>query len=119
MDPGCFTKNLGLKPNVFQKYGAQITTPQGVKIEGKYRFSKWTHKIDSINSAEEFKYELIVLIDYLYARRDFLNSISNQDGLFSVYFNISTLNHFAFQIPLDVMKKMVELNINFGFEMFD
>lgn len=119
MDPELITDNLGLPPNVSQKYGEQITTPKGTKIDGEYRFSKWTHKIDSVQSSERFKDELITLIDYLFARRDFLSSVSSGGGIFSVYLNISTPEHFAFQVPIDAMRKMVEMEINFGFEIFD
>ncbi len=118
MDPKLITDNLKLKPNVSQKYGEDVTTPKGVKTHGKYRLTKWTHIVNLSRGNEHIYDELGALVNHLYETKDFLQKLNKDDGACALYLNLSDPENFAFLMPLGVMRKMMDLEITFGFEIF-
>ncbi len=118
IDPSIITNKLALKPNIIQKNGDQIVTPKGKKMGGVYSGSKWSHKIELDNS-ESLNNKFIFLIDHLFLRKDFFCTINDEGGSSIIYLNLSNPESFGFNINVETMKKIVNMKMDFGFEIFN
>ncbi len=117
VDPELITEKLALKPSMTQKYGDQIITPKGNKINGSYKVTKWSYIIELKNNESLFG-ELDSLVNYLFSYRDFFCDIQREGGSSIVYLNLSDHESLSFELSPDIMKKIFEMKMSFGFEIF-
>ncbi len=118
MDPKLITNNLVLSPTMTQKAGDQIITPNGRKVAGTYKNTKWSHQI-GLESNDGLCDELLSLVDHLFSHREFLRAINDGGGSAIVYFNFSNAESFSMQISPEIMEKITKMKMSFGFEMFE
>ena len=117
IDPKLVSENLGLDPYITQKAGEPITTPQGVRVGGTYKVSKWNH-IVRLKSSNSLLDQLDLFIDHLLTNREFIRSISQEGGEVSLYFNLVCPEYSNLVIKPKIMEKLVDMKIEFGFEVF-
>lgn len=118
MDPQEITDCLGVKPDVSQKYGEVITTSEGEKLSGEYKFTKWSVR-ESALSSDALLERLSTLLDFLSVNEDFMISLYNKGGCCSVYFNLANCQSMGFIVPEELIEKMAKMKISFGVEVFN
>ena len=122
LDPRIITDTIGLYPDVVQRAGEGVVTPQGEKVPSKYSHTNWTHvrevHLSEDNAEERADEELISLINELYDHRVFLSDICKSGGDCSVYYFIPQSCAFVVAVPLETSKKMNEMQIEFSFQVF-
>lgn len=117
MDPQVITDCLGIDPDVSQKYGEVITTPEGEKLSGTYKFTKWCVRESGLSS-EVLLERLSALLDFLSVNEDSMISLHNKGACCSVYFNLANPQSMGFIVPVELIEKMAKMKISFGIEVF-
>jgi hypothetical protein len=117
LEPKKITNNLLLIPDSTQMRGDPVITPTGYVVGGKYAYTKWWYEI-LLTDNSNIKNEFDSLINHLYSHRKFINSISDEKGRTIVFFNIPREVKFNFGVNPEMMMKMAEMKIDFGFEVF-
>ena len=117
MDPQAITDCLGMEPDVSQKFGETITTPEGKKLNGGYKFTKWSVRESGLSS-EALLERLSALVDFLGMKEDSMISLHKEGALCSIHFNLANPQSIGFIIPTELVEKMAKLKISFGVEIF-
>lgn len=117
IDPKSITDSLELEPYVVQRSGDQITTPVGTQLSGRYTVTKWSYLIN-LDKYEEFCDELYLLIEHLFARKEFFLNLKEEGGKCEVFFRISNPKYCNGLVNAEMLGKMSLMQMEFGFEIF-
>lgn len=117
IDPELITNVLALEPSLTQKTGNPVVTPRKTLTGSHYAVSKWQYS-HSLALTSDLREELRSLIDRLYGHAEFIKRIVDEGGRSLVYFSSTDSPHIALEIDVDILYKMAEMNVMFGFEFF-
>ena len=109
---------LGLEPYLLQVAGQQVIASSGKKTRSTYAEGKWGYKVDVADIADVER-RLTELVDRLYASKQLICEISESGGRVLVFLNLPSPGiDSSFEAGPDTLKKLADMGIRFGFEIF-
>jgi len=117
LDPTTVSQQLGLKPYLLQTVGQQVVTPKGKATGSNYAQSKWGYKTE-VAVVGDLDRSLTELVDRLYVSKQFIREISTNGGRVRVFMNLPKPDSFAFEVPPEILRKLADMGIHFGLEIF-
>jgi hypothetical protein len=108
---------LKLRSYNFQERGKAVVTPRARLSGDTYKESKWWSELE-ISDRERAEDCLAELVDHLYVSRKYICNISMNGGEVLIFINIPGQERYAMQISPETMKKIADMGIHFGFEVF-
>ena len=117
LDPTSVSQRLDLKPYLLQTAGQQVVTPKGTATGSNYAQSKWGYKTE-VAEIGELDRRLTELVDRLYASKQFIREISTSGGRVRVFMNLPNPGAFALEVPPEILRKLADMGIHFGLEIF-
>ena len=117
IDPDSITNSLSLQPSLTQKAGTQVVTPKKTRVNDYYVLSKWQYK-KALSIDADILGELASFLDHLHCSSDVLRGIAKEGGKTHIYLTGTDLPHISLEIDTDLLEKMLDMKIHFGFEFF-
>lgn len=118
LDPTQITAILGLDARYIHRVGDQRKTPDGRPLSGTYPDTRWRYGRRFETSDQWFAGKLAELINYLEPHKEFLTKVRATGGRSCIIVMLLGDGYLGDEIPQDLMKKMVELKLDFGIECF-
>jgi hypothetical protein len=117
IDPVEITRQLGLAPDHSWKSGTQRKTPDGGKLPGVYKESMWNWS-NRITGQRNFFQAVDGFAEDLLPHKNWFLNLSKTGGYASLIVNLSGDTNIGADLRADTMKKLLELNIVLGVEVF-
>jgi hypothetical protein len=116
--PADITAVLGLKPHVAHRAGDTVKTPDGILLDGKYYDTRWSRTIRYELRDQLFVDKVTMLVDSLVTHKAFLARLRATGGHATVTVQFLGDGYLGDVVPLDVLIKMADLQLDFGIECF-
>jgi Domain of unknown function (DUF4279) len=117
LDPESVSQRLELKPYLIQRAGREVVTPRGRDTGRTYTESKWGYKVD-VADIGDLDRRLAELVDRLHESKQFIQEISASGGRVLVFINLPNPGSLAFETTPETLRKLADMGIRFGFEIF-
>lgn len=117
MNPISISSELRLHPYSCFKAGEQIVTPSGKVMAGKYNHTSWLYKKD-LEGDCSFPKELESFVLDIFPAKDFLIKLISENAFCNLCVQFPGDIHQGVSISYAILKKIVELKLNFEIEIF-
>ena len=118
MAPADITAALGLEAHFAHRVGDQRKTPQGTLLEGQYQDTRWRHSIRYELTDQWFADKITTLVDSLVPHKAFFAGVRATGGDATVQIQFLGDGYLGDVVPLGVLAKMADLQLDFGIECF-
>jgi hypothetical protein len=118
MVPADISAALGLEARVAHRVGDQRKTPKGTPLEGQYRDTRWRHCVRYELRDQWFADKIALLVDRLMPHKEFLGRVRAAGGTASLIVQFLGDGYHGDSVPVDTLKKLVELQLDFDIECF-
>lgn len=108
---------VGFEPTFSNNVGTERTAPNGAKVGGLNRESRWIMSRTG-NDTRFFFQEIQKILEYLEDRKETVLSISETGGEIEFYFQLDGQKNIGDTLTWSVMKKLAALQISVGVEVF-
>ena len=124
MDPDLISSELGLKAMRAWRAGEPRRTPDGQPLVGVQRSTYWCCTLGTIDDTsgsdeEEIGDVLRPWLIRLAAKGEFIRSISNSGGRGEVYVTLSSAPVLGNTFSVEILRTLVELNLELSVEFFE
>lgn len=117
IDPKLITTELRLRPFRCCRFGAHHATPIGAPLEGLWKNSSWSWN-NHYRGNRAFFNSVDELLDRLEAHRAFLLDLTSSGGTICLILHLPGKYNIGDDLSFPSMKKMVNLKIDLGIEVF-
>jgi hypothetical protein len=118
IDPAEITAALRMQPVAVQRIRDRRQTPNGVVLTGNYTDTRWRYGVRHTTRDQWFAESICGFIDRLAPHKDYLHQLRNTGGTTSLIVQFLDNEHYADQMPPDVLAKMADLGPDFGIENY-
>jgi hypothetical protein len=118
MTPTEISAALGLESPYSHCVGDPRKAPNGVVLGGNYRDTRWRHSIRWELDDQRFGLAISALVEKLVPHKVFLDHVRSTGGRAQIILQDLGDGYLGDTIPFEVLAKMVELKLDFGFELF-
>jgi hypothetical protein len=117
LDPTEITAALGWEPELSWKAGDQAVTPKGTKLAGVRRYGMWSRGFEFKGRAN-IAGKLDKLLDYLMEHKELFDRLARMQAQSALYLQMPGHTNNGDRIPLDILRKFVDLHVALEFEVF-
>lgn len=117
MDTERIARELGLAPELAFRTGDPVILPSGRRLPGARRDTRWRYDAPA-HRRRDFFAPIGSLLDHLAPHREFLRRIVREGGSVTISVNLSGVSNIGDVIEPDEMRKLVDLGIGLGVEVF-
>jgi len=118
IDPAEITATLGLEGHLVHPVGEQRKTPSGALLPGKYQDTRWRHSVRYEVKDQWFAAAVVKFVDRLALHKAFLHNLRSTGGRAMIIVQFLGDGYFGDELSHDTLAKLVELQLDFGFECF-
>jgi hypothetical protein len=118
MSPVEITSALGLEARFAHRAGDLRKTPKGTSLKGTYPDTRWRHYIRHELTDQWFVSNLTALIDSLAPHKAFLHRVRDTGGRAQIIVQFLGDGYLGDTVSLQTLKKMTELQLDFGIECY-
>jgi hypothetical protein len=117
VDPGAITTSLVMAPRFQYRVGDQRRRPDGIKLEGLYPNTYWTHPFDLVDAVDLVPF-LEGIIPRLETHRVFFNSFNASGGTVELFCRIVTDSNWDELIPHQLLSRLAALQIGLRLDAY-
>lgn len=118
LDPAEIDAALGLDANFVHHVGDQKKTPRGKLLQGTHKDTRWRYSRRYETPDQRFADKVGELIDYLEPHKKFLKKLTSTGGKSSLLIQFLGDGYFSDEIPRDILRRLVDLDLDLGIECF-
>jgi Domain of unknown function (DUF4279) len=118
LKPPEITASTGLRPKITHCVGGRRETPKGTELQGTYPDTRWRYSRRYRTKHQHCASKVDELLDRLTKRRAFLRELRATGGRACVVVQFLSTGYFGDEIPVRTLKKMAELDLDFGIESY-
>jgi hypothetical protein len=109
---------LGLDAKFSHRVGDQRKTPKGTPLPGTYHDTRWRYCRRHKTSNQCFAGKIAELIDRIEPHKAFLKELKSTGGKACLILQFLGDGYFGDEIPLPILARLVDLELDFGIECF-
>jgi hypothetical protein len=117
IDPDVITRELGTGPKMAARAGSKITTPTGATLPSVYKSTVWSDWRD-FEGKGSFLAGAVPFLDLLELRKEFVGYIIKSGGSIDIILSLYGGVNMGDCIHWAILKRLVDLRINLGVEVF-
>lgn len=117
MDPEDISRRLELNADMLWRAGTPRRTPKGTPLVGIYRETRWGWSEQHLNQRDFFR-AAVGLIEKLERHREFLAMIIGEGGTVDLILHLPGDVNIGSSIAAADLRRLADLNINLGIEVF-
>jgi hypothetical protein len=118
IDPAEITAALGLEGHFVHPVGEQRKTPKGTLLPGKYKDTRWRHRVRHDVKDQRFAAAVVTFVDRLAPHKAFLHDLRSTGGRAMIIVQFLGDGYFGDEIDRDTLARLVDLELDFGLECF-
>ena len=118
MTPADITAALGLDAHFAHCAGDQRKMPSGTLLDGVYSDTRWRHSTRYEVKNQGFADKVTLLADRLTSHKEFLARLRASGGEAIIVVQFLGDGYFGDKVPFDTLRKITDLQLDFGIECF-
>src|SRR5215471_1164240 len=118
MAPAEISDALGLEAHFAHLVGDVRKTPKGTLLSGKYKDTRWRHRIRYELRGQWFAAEVTTFVNRLLAHKTFFHHVRATGGSAQIIVNFLGDGYLGDTVPVESLAKMAELQLDLGLECF-
>ena len=107
-----------LKAHFAHLVGDARKTPKGTLLNGKYKDTRWRHRIRYELRGQWFAAEVTTFVDRLLAHKTFFHHVRATGGSAQIIVNFLGDGYLGDTVPVESIAEMAELQLDLGLECF-
>jgi hypothetical protein len=116
--PADISAALGLEANFAHRVGDPRKTPKGTPLAGNYPDTRWRYSVECSVKEQWYAAEVTRFVDRLEPHKAFFAKLKSTGGTVCVIVQFFSGAHFADEIPLLTLAKMVDLELSLAIEIY-
>ncbi len=112
------TAEVGLQPRYIHSIGEQRTTRAGTQLPGKYKDTRWRHRIRHEVDGQWFVQALDEFVDHLSRFGQFFERVKSTGGSACLIVSFLGDGHFGDTLPSSTLARIAGLHLDLGVEVF-
>jgi Domain of unknown function (DUF4279) len=118
MDPARIDEELSIEASVVHCVGDQRKTPKGTLLTGTYGDTRWRHSRRFETSDQHFVDGVMALVADIEEHKAFFHELRSTGGRACVIVQFLGDGYFGDEMPRDLLKRIVDLELDFGIECY-
>jgi hypothetical protein len=116
--PADISAALGLEAGHALRVGDPRKTPKGTPLSGNYRDMRWRYSVEYSAKEQWYAAEVTRFVDRLEPHKAFFAKLRSTGGTVCVIVQFFSSAHFADEIPLPTLAKLVDLELSLAIETY-